>query len=239
MRINVLKDYETLSRSAADILLSTVKENPKAAIIIATGSTPTLTYQLWVRDLLAQNIPTDNLTIIKLDEWGGLPMDHPSTCETYIRTYIFDPLKLREDQFISFQSQPEVPEQECLRIAQEIQRLRSIDICALGIGKNGHLGFNEPSDTWSTVPFVATLTKESLGHDMLQGDSSKVTFGITLGLNTIRQSKHILVLANGTAKTDIVNTALRGPVTPRCPASILQELPNMTLLLDQEASAKL
>lgn len=238
MKVTVVQDYETLSRAAADILLTTVKENPGAVIIIATGATPTRAYQLWVYDILEQDIPTDNITIIKLDEWGGLPMDHPSTCETYIRKNIIDPLHLHENQYISFNSQPKDPQAECQRIATELDRLNHIDLCILGIGKNGHLGFNEPSDHWSTTPFVTQLTTESLGHEMLRGDASKITFGITLGLENIKKAKKILVLANGESKSRIVATALHGPVTPHCPASIIQTLNHADVFLDEDAAKK-
>jgi galactosamine-6-phosphate isomerase len=235
----VLKTYEALSRTAADVLVTAVRDNPQASIIIATGSTPTLTYRLWIHDLLAQSIPVDQITIIKLDEWGGLPMHHPSTCETYIQTHILKPLHLRDEQYVSFSSQPEHPEVECQRIASALSHLVAIDVCVLGIGKNGHLGFNEPSDHWSTGPFVTTLSRESLGHDMLQGDSSQVTFGITLGMDNIRSAKKILVLASGEAKAGIVAAALLGPVTPQCPASLMQTLPNAQVILDTAAASQM
>lgn len=239
MRLQIFDNHETLSRATADILLRTVRENPRSSIIIATGSTPTLAYQLWVQDLLRQDIPTDELMIIKLDEWGGLPMDHPSTCETYIQKHIIQPLSLRPDQVISFTSVAADPAAECDRVYRAISALPSIDCCVLGIGKNGHLGFNEPNTTWSTVPHVAKLSITSLGHAMLQGDSRDVQYGLTLGLDTISIAKSILALASGSEKTAIVEQALRGPVTPQCPASILQTLPQSIVYLDTKAAERI
>lgn len=239
MELKIFSNHEELSATAATLLTHVVRENPLAKICIATGSTPTQSYELWVKKMLTENIPTNRLTIIKLDEWGGLPMDHPSTCETYIREHIIKPLKLREDQFISFQSQPTDPQAECARVAKEIIRVGGIDLCVLGIGKNGHLGFNEPAELWSVGPHVVQLSVSSLSHSMLDGDNSLVQFGITLGIKNIRDARKVLVLASGEEKAAVIRTSFNGPVTPACPASILQELPQASIFLDVEASQKL
>jgi len=149
-------DYEALSEIAADLIAKRIHEKPPLLLCLATGSTPTRTYEL-----LATRPKSlfDQLRILKLDEWGGIPMSSPATCETYLRKILIDPLDL-SSRYVAFESQPTNPTAECSRIARWLKDNGPIDLCILGLGINGHLGFNEPAAALQPRAHLATLSSE-------------------------------------------------------------------------------
>ncbi len=126
-------------------------------------------YELLVEEAGRQPELFSQFTVLKLDEWGGIPMDHPGTCESYLRNYFVGPLQIPEDRYIAFQSDPENPEAECERIQQILDQKGPIDICILGIGMNGHIALNEPAPSLHTNCHVAHLSQKSLQHPMIAG----------------------------------------------------------------------
>ena len=151
-------------------------------------------YELLVEEASRQPELFSQFTVLKLDEWGGIPMDHPGTCESYLRNYFVGPLQIPEDRYIAFQSDPENPEAECERIQQILDQKGPIDICILGIGMNGHIALNEPAPSLHTNCHVAHLSQKSLQHPMIAGDTEKPGYGLTLGMANIFQSRLIILL---------------------------------------------
>jgi galactosamine-6-phosphate isomerase len=186
MRILHAETYEKMSKIGADFICETIRKNPKTVLCLATGATPKGMYHDVVNRCHQEQIRTNEIKCIKLDEWYRLPMDHPSTCEYYLQKEFIDPLHLREDQVIGFNSDAIDPFQECLRIENLIQDI-SIDICILGLGSNGHLGLNEPADHLDLDIHVASLKPSSQKHSMLE--NVKVKTGMTLGMGAIFSSK--------------------------------------------------
>ncbi len=230
---SVYADYETMSRRAADWLIERLRAKPNALFCAASGSTPDRAYQLFVEHRRTEPTLFSQLRLIKLDEWGGLPMSDPSTCETHLRRVLVVPLGLAE-RYFSFDSVAP-GEEECDRIADCLCRQRPIDACVLGLGLNGHLGFNEPGETLQPHAHVAKLSETSLTHVMLDQSRSRPSYGITLGMADLLQSSEILLLVSGAAKRAALRRLLSEEISTQFPASFLHLHPNVSLLCDAAA----
>ena len=195
-------DYEEMSKKACEILIHCLKSKPDSLFCIATGSSPTRTYQLFVHRVKEENIDISQMRIIKLDEWCGLPPEHPSTCEAYIREHIIEPLNISEDRYISFNSLETDSKLECKRVEQLLHDNNKIDCCVLGIGKNGHLGLNEPNDSINPFIHKIALDEKTKTHTMLSSSKQEVTHGYTLGIKDILDSKKIVLLITGPDKNE-------------------------------------
>lgn len=222
-----------MSQRAAEWLIERLRAKPNALLCAASGSTPDRAYKLFAEHRHTEPALFSQLRLIKLDEWGGLPMNDPSTCETHLRRVLVEPLGL-EDRYISFDSAAPADE-ECERIADCLRRQWPIDVCVLGLGLNGHLGFNEPGDSPQPHAHVAKLSESSLKHAMLDQSGTRPSYGITLGMKDLVQSREILLLVSGAAKRAALRRLLRWEVSMQFPASLLHLHPNVTLLCDEAA----
>jgi galactosamine-6-phosphate isomerase len=232
--IQVFPDHEAMSRFAAEWLVTRLRERPGSLVCLAAGSTPTRTYELLAERGAREPSLFDRCRLLKLDEWGGLAMDDPATCEHQLRSVLIAPHKLAE-RYAAFHSQPSDPQQECARIASWLEQHGPIDVCVLGLGINGHLGFNEPGEALEQHAHVATLSDASLTHAMLEKCAQLPTYGLTLGLADILQAREILLLVSGTAKREPLRCLLSGQITTQFPASLLHLHPRVTLVCDQSA----
>lgn len=237
MNIIYAKDYQELSVLGAELMTKQVKTNPKSGIVLASGASPTILYQYWVQAIKEQKLSYNELRLIKLDDWAGLGATHPSTTEYDLIKLIFDPLGLKIDRTINLQSDCADLVQECERVEQALSTVE-IDYCVLGIGKNGHIGFNEPKEYLTPFCHVEELTEASLGHAMVEGLSG-MTQGITLGMRNIVKAKKILLVVSGKNKADIVAQLLTKKITSFLPVSFLWLHQDVTLLIDQDAASKI
>ena len=223
-------DSETaLAAAASQILLQAIQKKPDLLLCAATGNTPTLTYQA----LVAQKslFSADQLRIFKLDEWGGVPMDHPGTCESYLQEHLIQPLNIPIDRYFSIQSNPADPQQECSRIQQLLQEEGPIDLCVLGLGVNGHLAFNEPGAFLQPHCHLAQLTEDSLGHSMAKDMQDVKLYGLTLGMSDILAAREIILLITGPAKVEITQRLLEAKISSQLPASFLWLHSNVKVLI--------
>lgn len=220
-----------MSRAAADFLAQEIRAKPDALLCMATGATPMRSYEL-----LAQNERAmfGRLRVIKLDEWGGIPMESPATCETFLRRSFVGPLGLAS-RYIGFESHPADFGAECERIESWLAANGPIDICVLGLGINGHLGFNEPARSLRAHAHVAKLAASSLQHSMIAAEKAKPTVGITLGVADLLHSRHILLVVSGESKKGPMENLLSGEITTQFPASFLHLHPNVTVICDRAA----
>jgi galactosamine-6-phosphate isomerase len=232
----ILPDHETVSRHAADFLVARLREKPHALLCLAAGSTPARTYELLAREGAKDSTLFKRCRIIKLDEWGGLPPGNPATCDVQIRTTLVSPLNLAE-RYVAFESNPPDPDAECARIAEWLDQNGPIDIAVLGLGVNGHLGFTEPAEYLQPFAHVAELSDASLAHAMLAQSSIRPTYGLTLGMADLIQSRQILLLVTGPTKRDPLERLLNGRITTGFPASILQLHNDVDLLCDVAAAS--
>jgi galactosamine-6-phosphate isomerase len=229
-------DYETMSRRAAGVVVEALEARPDLLLCAATGASPTRTYELLAERRRHESAPFARLRVIKLDEWGGLPPDDPGTCESYLRRHLIEPLGVSPDRYLTFHGDAADPEGECGSIANLLARHGPIHLCVLGLGVNGHLGFNEPGDLLHPGPHVAPLTEQSLAHPMVRHARGRVRYGLTLGLGDILRSERILLLVSGTAKREPLRRLLIPEITTRFPASCLWLHRNVTVLCDAEAA---
>jgi len=221
-----------MSRVAADRVLELVRRKPDSVICVATGASPVGVYAC----LAGHRDELQRVRILKLDEWGGLPMDDPSTCETYIRRHILGPWSVSDDRYEGFVSDAPNPEAECRRVESIIENLGGIDVCILGMGADGHVGLNYPADV---LPACVHRTDSStLRHAMLDAALAKPTHGLTLGMADILRARAIVLVANGVGKADAVERLLSGELTPQFPASFLWLHPDVTCVFDCAASPR-
>src|SRR5262245_48612124 len=161
LRPIVFSDHEAMSRHAADWLAARLGQVPDALFCLAAGSTPVRTYQILAQRHEHEPALFAESRIIKLDEWGGLSMEDPATCEQCLRAHLIDRLGLGK-RYVGFESRSADPDAECRRVANWLAQHGPIDTCVLGLGVNGHLGFNEPGTSLSPHAHVAKLSDDSL-----------------------------------------------------------------------------
>jgi len=235
MKIDILNSYESVSENASGIIINEIAARKDLLICAATGNTPVGTYASLVKAYQRRPQLFTAINIIKLDEWGGLEMNDPATCEFFLQTHLIKPLQIGESRYISFASNPADPNMECERIRDELDNRGPIDICILGLGLNGHIALNEPGDVIEPAIHVAKLSAKSIQHSMLSGLSKKPDFGLTLGMKDIFQSKMILMLITGKGKKEIYHSFLSGKVSTHLPASFLWLHSNVICLISRDA----
>ena len=224
-----------MSQAAAEIIVGQAMENPRMLLCLATGASPSRTYELLVSKGRAQPKLFDQIRILKLDEWGGLARDDAGSCEAYLRERVIGPLGISEDQFFGFANDAASPEAECNRLQRWLSENGPINCCLLGLGANGHLGLNEPGRALSPFAHRAALSQESVGHSMLQASAHKPAYGLTLGMTEILQSRQILLLVNGERKRRQLRRLMSKQVACDFPASFLWLHAHTTLLCDRDA----
>ena len=239
MDIEIFENHNDLSQHARNIVVRQLREKSDSLLCTSTGNTPVRTYELLVEDYKLDPGLFSQLRIIKLDEWGGVPIDDPQTCESYLQKHLIGPLNIPETRYFSFSSDPLDPDQECKRIQETLVRQVPIDLCILGLGINGHIAFNEPSEYLQPNCHIANLTRKSMQHPMSTGMGKIPTYGLTLGMADILQSRKIIILISGSAKQAITKELLSGKMTTSVPASWLWLHPNVTCLIEENAIPEL
>lgn len=236
MKVEIHSSYEAVSRRANEIVVSALERHKTLLLCAATGGSPTRTYELLAKEAAARPFLFSGLTVLKLDEWGGLPMDHPATCESYLQKYLIGPLQIPADRYIGFRSDAENPREECARVQQFLEAKGAIDICILGIGLNGHIALNEPNASLQLNCHVAPLTAQSREHRMLTGIARKPASGLTLGMGDIFRSRLVLLLIQGERKREIAQAFMQRKISTELPASLLWLHPNAICLIDEDAA---
>ena len=221
MKIQYCVDYNEMSQLSCDSIVSDLRKQPRQLICLSTGNSPTGTYERLTNLFKDHPKLFNELIITKLDEWGGIDSMEPSSCESYMQEKILQPLVIPQNRYISFKSNPVSPQKECDRIQIEIQQKGPIDICILGLGQNGHIGFNEPANSLTAHCHVAELTADSLNHQMINALNIKPTYGLTLGMADILQSKKIILLLTGSKKKEVIKKLLSKRISTNLPASFL------------------
>jgi galactosamine-6-phosphate isomerase len=229
------RDCEAMSRRAAAVVERAARETPGLVLCAATGASPTRTYEMLGEAARREPSLFTWVRVVKLDEWGGLPPSHPSTCETYLRRHLLGPLRVPDARYVGFRSDEPDPQGECDRVGGELSRMR-IDLCVLGLGVNGHLGFNEPGDWLLPHAHVAPLSAESQSHPMVRDAGVRVRYGLTLGMADILGARKVLLLVSGAHKRGPLRKLKREEVSTHFPASFLWLHPDATCVCDAEAA---
>jgi galactosamine-6-phosphate isomerase len=228
-------DHEAMSQLAVAQIVAQLRTKPDSLLVLATGSTPHRAYQFLADQGRAEQGLCDQMRILKLDEWGGLTMDDPATCEAALRATLIHPLRVDAERYCAWQSDPPDVDAECCRIARWLREHGPADLCVLGLGINGHLGFNEPNDHLRPHTHRAQLSKESMGHSMLRQARAQPAFGLTLGISDILASSKILLLVSGKSKHAQLCRLSQPEISPSFPASFLWLHPRVTVCCDEAA----
>ena len=241
MKIYVAEDYQSMSRKAANIVSAQVILNPASVLGLATGSTPVGMYKQLIDWYNKGDLDFDQVKSVNLDEYVGLAPDHPQSYRYFMQTNFFDHINIDPAATNVPQGLAADPAAECARYNQVIRGLGGIDIQVLGIGHNGHIGFNEPGEAFELETHVVDLQESTIAANarFFEKKEDVPSRAITMGIKSIMQARQILVVVSGEDKAAIVKTAFTGPVTPQVPASILQMHPNVVLVGDRAALSKL
>jgi galactosamine-6-phosphate isomerase len=236
MNFIILDNYEQMSVRAAQLIVDDMRRDPHLLVGAATGSTPTRAYELLATMASDDAVGFGQIRLLKVDEWGGLSMDDPATCEVYLQQKFVRPLSIASERYLGWNSRPADADAECQRVARWLAEHGPIGLCVLGLGVNGHLAFNEPGDTLIPGPHVARLSNESLDHPMLHASRAIPSYGLTIGIADILRSRKILLLVSGAAKAAQLARLRESVVSTRFPASFLWLHPDVTIVCDREAT---
>ena len=241
MKIYVTEDYQSMSRKAANILSAQVILNPTCVLGLATGSSPVGMYKQLIEWYKRGDVDFSEVRTVNLDEYVGLAPDHDQSYRYFMQSNFFDHINIKPENTNLPNGQAADLAAECKRYNQVIHSQGGIDMQLLGMGHNGHIGFNEPGDTFDLETHVVDLTERTIEANarFFATPNEVPRQALTMGIKTIMQARRILVVVSGEDKADIVKAAFTGPVTPHVPASILQMHPNVVLVGDKAAMSKL
>lgn len=241
MEIIIQPTAEAASVVAARVVAQLVRRKPDAVLGLATGSTPLATYRELVRMHREDGLDFSRVRTFNLDEYVGLPHEHPQSYHAFMQENLFQHINVaRENIHIPNGLAADVPA-ECAAYEEAIRAVGGIDLQVLGIGTDGHIGFNEPSSSLASRTRIKTLTARTRSDNArFFGSADEVPIHvITMGVGTIMESRQVLLLAFGANKAQAIAAAVEGPVTSMNPASVLQMHPVAKALLDEPAAAEL
>ena len=206
---------------------------------LPTGETPIGMYEGLIQFYKRGLIDLSRVVTFNLDEYYGLPQDHPQSYHRYMKEKFFEHVNIPRESIHIPDGLTSDPKEECRRYEEEIAHHGGIDLLVLGLGPNGHIGFNEPGSDWGTETRLVSLSEETRRREAKRfgGLDLVPTQAITMGLKTIMRARRILLLASGQEKAKAVREALEGPIRQEVPASILQLHPTVTIILDKEAAS--
>ena len=237
MKIYRAENYDAMSRRAANILSAQVILKPDSVLGLATGSTPVGMYRQLVNWYEKGDIDFSQVHTVNLDEYLGLAPDHDQSYRYFMQQNLFDHINVRPENTNVPNGLASDPEAECRRYNEVIAGLGGIDLQVLGMGHNGHIGFNEPEEAFELETHVVDRTENTIQANarFFASKDEVPRRAITMGIKSIMQARHILVVVSGEDKAEIVRRAFAGPVTPLVPASILQMHPHLSLVGDEAA----
>ena len=237
MKIIKASDYQSMSRKAANIISAQVILFPRSVLGLATGSTPLGVYSQLIDWYKKGDIDFSETRSINLDEYCGLSPDNSQSYHCYMKENFFRHINIAPENTHLPNGLAEDIDAECIRYDRLITELGGIDLQLLGLGNTGHIGFNEPDDNFDKMTHRVALKEKTISDNarFFKKKDEVPKFAVTMGIKAIMQAKKILLVVNGRAKSQILECALFGPVTPAVPASILQLHPNVTVVADEEA----
>ena len=241
MKIYVTEDYQSMSRKAANILSAQIILKPNSVLGLATGSTPVGMYKQLVTWYDKGDLDFAEVKTVNLDEYVNLEPTHEQSYHYFMEHHLFDHVNINPANTNIPDGLAPDPKAECAWYNQVIRQLGGIDIQVLGMGHNGHIGFNEPGDAFELETHVVDLTERTIQANsrFFASQDDVPRQAMTMGIKSIMMARKILLMVSGEDKADAVKRAFSGPVTPQMPASILQLHPYVTLVGDRAALSKL
>ena len=240
MKVIITENYEEMSAKAAELIIGIVKNNPNAVLGLATGSSPIGTYQNMAKDYRENGTSYKNVTSVNLDEYVGLTADHDQSYAYFMRKNLFD--------FIDIDlTNTNLPSGSASDLQAECDRYNALlagyqqDVQVLGLGSNGHIGFNEPGTPFDSVTPLVDLTENTIkDNSRLFASIDEVPRqALSMGIKNIMNAKSIIVVVSGKNKAKAVKGMVKGEITPELPASVLQLHPFVTVICDKDAASEL
>lgn len=242
MEVIVKENYEEMSKLAAELIADVVRKKPRGVLGLATGSTPVGTYKEIIRMHKEEGLDFSQIVTFNLDEYVGLPPDHPESYRYFMNENLFNHINIRmENTHVPDGMAKDIPA-HCREYESMIKEAGGIDVQLLGIGANGHIAFNEPGSSLGSRTRVKTLTEKTRQDNarFFDNDINQVPkYAITMGIGTILESRKLILLANGENKADAIARAIEGPITAQCPASVIQLHRDAIVIVDKAAASKL
>jgi len=240
MDVVIVEDQEALGGTAASLVVEGLRADPRLVLGVATGSSPVTTY----RALLAahrEGLDFSQVHCVALDEYVGIPASDPASYHSFVRREIAVPLDLRPENVLVPDGNAPDPTEACAAFEDAVRGLGGVGIQLLGIGRNGHVGFNEPGSPFGSRTRIARLSPTTRADNarFFPRPEDVPTHCLTQGLGTILDAARIVLVASGSHKARAIAAAVEGPVTEACPASVLQLHPDATVIVDRDAASEL
>jgi glucosamine-6-phosphate deaminase len=241
MKVIVCEDYEEMSRKAAEIFADRIKAKPDIVLGLATGGTPERMYAILAEKNKASELDFSRVRTFNLDEYAGLEPSHDQSYRYFMNEKLFDNINIKKENTHVLNGVAGDLDAECSAYEEKIKAAGGVDLQLLGIGSNGHIAFNEPGSPKNSRTRVVDL-KESTIQDnarFFAGADEVPRQALSMGMASVMEAKEIVLIANKASKADAVAKSLEGPVTEDIPASVLQEHPSVTIIVDKAAASKL
>lgn len=241
MEVIIQRDYEQMSKTAAQIVVEVLNAKPNAVLGMATGSTPLGLYQELVRLHREEALDFSRVTTFNLDEYVGLPVNHPQSYHYFMREHFFHHVNIPQHNINIPSGTTSNYRAFCEWYEQRIAECGGIDLQILGIGSDGHIAFNEPASSLSSRTRLKTLSKQTIDDNarFFERREDVPIYAITMGVGTILDARKLVLVASGTAKAWAIAQAVEGPVTSIVTASAIQLHPDATVIVDEEAASEL
>jgi glucosamine-6-phosphate deaminase len=242
MQVIIFDDANQVAKNAAEWVAQLVNNKPKAVLGFATGSTPISLYKELVVKHQENTLSFKDSTSFNLDEYLGIDENNPQSYRQFMNANLFNHVDINKDRtFLPTCNQGENPREQGVAYEENIKESGGIDLQILGIGANGHIGFNEPTSSLASRTRIKTLTQQTLDDNsrLFNKDEFQPTLAMTMGIATILDARYVLLMATGENKAKAVKDMVAGPLSAMCPASALQLHENAIILLDKAAASEL
>ena len=241
MEIIIRPNSQEVAILGAKVIAQKVKEKPDCVLGLATGRTPVALYQELIRMHREEGLDFSQVSTFNLDEYVGLAADHNQSYRWFMNENFFDHINIKKENTHVPNGMAECLREECRNYERKIADAGGIDVQLLGIGSNGHIGFNEPTGSLNSRTWVKILSKSTItdNSDLFDKLEDVPRYCLTMGIGTILEARKCLVLANGHRKSKAVSEMIEGPISSMCPASALQYHQQVTAIFDEEAAARL
>jgi glucosamine-6-phosphate deaminase len=240
MKIKTYKNYDEMSRAAADLIIQQVKNKPDSLLCFPSGDSPAGVFRCLIADALKGKVDFSQCYFVGLDEWVGMSKDDEGSCTNFLYEHFFTPMQIQPERVTFFDARAADLDAACMAMDDFIKLHGPLDIMLVGIGMNGHIGLNEPGTDFNLYAHHAPLAPVtiSVGQKYFK-QQTPLHEGITLGLKHLQEAKTSMLIAAGIKKAGIIAQALGGEVSGQLPASIFQILPTAVVILDEGAASEL
>ena len=240
MDVRILDTADQIAVAAGELFVRQIKTNPQTILGLATGASPVKMYQYLISQYRNGYLDFSEVKTYNLDEYCDLPRDDKNSYYTFMHENLFNHINIKEENIHLPNGNAPDMAVECASYDKMLADIGGVAIQLLGIGTNGHIGFNEPADTFTEGTYKVKLTDSTIQSNSIYFDEGAMPrFAVTMGVGTIMTAKKIVLIATGESKQNAVYAMVRGEVTPHCPASILQQHPDAVIFADRAAAAKL